>query len=139
MVINRLKSGIGDLPLFIVSCLGNVSHMHRHDDIHFLPVRLDPFGLRQETGTLITNARPVLLGLFVPHISVTLSVRQYEQSKIISISFGFSMQRSLRFLQTSSVNAFTALTARERRLLSTRGRSCRRDIVGYARTSDRQC
>ena len=76
VMINRLESGIRYLPFFNVFGLRNVSHMYRHDYIQLLLSLLDPFGLRKETGTLITNAWPMLLRLFVPYIGVTLSVRQ---------------------------------------------------------------
>ena len=89
MVINRLESGISDLPFFIVLCLGNVSHMDRHDDIPLLLVLLNPLGLFKEAGALITNTRPVLLCLLMPDISVALRIRQNDQSKEFRILLGF--------------------------------------------------
>jgi len=89
MVINRLESGISDLPFFIVLCLGNVSHMNRHDDVPLLLVLLNPLGLFKEAGTLITNTRPMLLCLLMPDISVALRIRQNDQCKESRILLGF--------------------------------------------------
>ena len=91
MVVNRLESDISDLPFFIVFCLGNVSHMDRHDDVPLLLVLLNPLCLFKEAGSLITNTRPVLLCLLMPDISVALRVRQNDQSKESGILLGFPL------------------------------------------------
>ena len=91
------------LPFFIVFCLSNVSHMDRHGYVHRLLILLDPLGLRKKTGSLVTNARPVLLCLFVPNIGVTLRVRQNDQRKGLGVPFGFSVCRSGRFFRSRCI------------------------------------
>ena len=94
VVINGLESGIGYLPFFIVICLSDISNMSHHDDIQLQPVFFDPLSLLIETGTLITNARPVLLCLFMPDVSITLSVRQNDQGEKLRIWCGFLIRRA---------------------------------------------
>ena len=92
MIVDRLESAVGDLPLFIVLGLGDVPHMDRHGYVHLLLVLLDPFRLFEKTASLIPNARPVLLSFPMPDIGVTLGVRQNDQRKEIRISFGSLMR-----------------------------------------------
>ena len=89
IVVNRLESGIGDLPFVIVFRLGDVSDMSHHDDIQLLLILFNPLGLLEEAGPLITDLRPVLLCRFMPDVSVTLSVRQNDQGKTLRILLGF--------------------------------------------------
>jgi len=130
VVVNGLESGVGYLPLFVVLGLGDVSHVSGHDDIHLLLVLLDPFGLREETGTLITNVGPVLLCFFMSDISVALGVRQNDQGKRIGVSLGFLTCRRPRLFRVISASGFLSLTCRDRCRLPAPGRNCRLDIVG---------
>jgi hypothetical protein len=104
MVINSLESGIRYPPFLIVFGLGDVSHMHRHNDIHLLLVFLDPFGLLEKAGALITDDWPVFLRLFVPGICVTLSVRQNDEGERTRIAQGLLIQRSLPSFDVISLN-----------------------------------
>lgn len=81
MIVDRLESAVGDLPLVLVFGLGDVSHMDCHRDVHLLLVRLDPFGLFEKTGALITNAPPMPLRFLVPDVRVALRVRKNDQRK----------------------------------------------------------
>ena len=63
MRVNRLESGICDLPFLFVAGLGDVAYMHDELKVPFAPVVLDPLSLPEEARSLITNVRPMLLSL----------------------------------------------------------------------------
>ena len=100
MVINRFESGVSDLPFFIVLCLGNVSNMDCHNNIPFLLVLLNPFGLSKEAGALITNTRPMLLRLLMPNISVALRIRQNDHRKEFRILLEFLLNKISRLFRS---------------------------------------
>ena len=104
MIVNRPESGIGDLPLFIVFGLSDVSHMDRHGDVHLLLVLLYPCGLFEKTGALISNVRPMLLCLLVPGIGVALCVRQNDQRKEIGGLCGSLIYRGGRVILSGCVD-----------------------------------
>jgi hypothetical protein len=136
VAVNRFESGICYLPFFDVFGLGNVSHMDRHDDVHLLLVLFDPFGLLKETGSLITNAWPVLLSLSMPDISVTLRVRKNDQGKIIRLSLGRIIPGSAQFFDVSSVNVDIVALAEDGNTLASRCKRCKDRNKHYGTSQD---
>ncbi len=104
VVIERLESPVGDLPFFVVTRLGNVAHVNRHDNVHLLRILLDPIGLRKKTGSLIRDAWPVPLCLPMPDISVTLRVRKDDQGEDIRSLPGIPIHPGRRRFRLISVN-----------------------------------
>jgi hypothetical protein len=74
--------------------------MDGHNDVPLLLVLLNPLGLFEKAGTLITNTRPVNLCLLMPNISVALRIRQNDQSKESRILLGFLLNTISRLFRS---------------------------------------
>ncbi|MDC0281383.1 hypothetical protein OAK68_00430 [Akkermansiaceae bacterium] len=83
MRLDRLESGVRDLPFIVVLGLSDISHMYDQGDVSCLVIFFNPFGLPKKAGSLIADLWPMFLSLPVPGIGITLSVRQDDQCEVI--------------------------------------------------------